>query len=461
MRRLFPRANSLVLILSALICISARAQSIVVTPIHSFSSHDAGGTIQTEPTSLFLGKFDGSLYGVTYQDQTNGTIFTVKTDGSGYAVLHSFALGEENPVASAWGPAQGYLIPGVIQGDDGLLYGTTPSGGTNNAGTFFRLNPNGTGYTVLRHFSNPDGNPANLIQGSDGMFYGAGNFVFKIAANGSNFTVLHPFANSIEGSAPAGLIQGIDGVLYGTTFLGGTNGNGALFSIDTNGTNFKVLHTFQNAEGANSAAALIQGSDGALYGTLSDYAVAGTGAIFKINTNGNNFAILHKFAGAPNDGSNPLGSLVEGPNQVLYGTAYTGGKTLGTIFKIGMDGNGYVSLYYFTNATPLGVKPITGLVRDPVNPGVFYGTTSENGNPTTGSVFTTLINPPLTITPVISQTASNQAVLFWPQWAGTYTLQSTTNIASGNWTPVTNSVPVFGAQVTTTNPSVFYRLVSP
>ena len=452
----------LVLAVSGLICISSRAQNVILTPIHTFSSHDASsGTVSTEPISLFVGKFDGSLYGITYRDQTNGSIFTVKTDGSGYAVLHPFALGDENPNVSGYGPGQGYLTPSLVQGSDGILYGTTVGGGTNNAGTFFRLNPNGTGYTVLRNFPNSDGSPANLIQGSDGMFYGAGNSVFKIDANGSNYTVLHYFSASSDGFAPGGLTQGRDGVLYGTTFLGGTNGNGALFSVDTNGASFKVLHTFQSTEGANSAAALFQGSDGALYGTLSDYATVGTGAIFKINTNGDNFMILHKFAGAPNDGSNPLGSLAEGTNQVLYGTTYVGGKTSGTIFKIGLDGGNYASLYYFTNGTPLGVKPITGLVRDPVNPSVFYGTTSDGESPLTGSIFAALVSPPLAVTPVISQTASNQAVLFWPRWAGTYSLQSTTNLASGNWTTVTDALPVFGVQVTTTNPAVFYRLVSP
>jgi uncharacterized repeat protein (TIGR03803 family) len=458
----FRRMNSLlVLAVAGLICTSSHAQNMVVAPIHTFSSRDAAGGVPTEPISLFVGKFDGALYGVTYKDQTNGSIFTVKTDGSGYAVLHSFALGDEIPNASGYGPGQGYLTPSVVQGNDGVLYGTTPGGGTNNSGTFFKLNPNGTGYTVLRNFPSTDGSPGNLIQGSDGLLYGAGNSVFKVDINGSNYTVLHSFTDIADGFAPAGLVQGRDGVLYGTTFLGGTNGNGTLFSVDTNGASFKVLHTFQNTEAANSAAGLIQGSDGALYGTLSDYATAGAGAIFKVNSNGDNFMIMHKFAGGPNDGSNPLGSLVEGTNQVLYGTAYAGGRTLGTIFKIGLDGSNYASLYYFTNGTSLGVKPITGLAKDPANPSVFYGTTSDSGSPLTGSIFAALVSPLLSVTPVISQTVSNQAVLFWPRWAGTYSLQSTTNIASGNWTTVTDAVPVFGVQVTTTNPAVFYRLVSP
>ena len=180
-----------------------------------------------------------------------------------------------------------------------------------------------------------------------------------------------------------------------------------------------------------------------------------------MSTNGDNFTILHTFAGAPNDGALPLGALVEGAGQVLYGTTYGGGKNLGTVFKIGMNGSGYAPLYYFTNGAPPGTKPITGLVKARDNSDVFYGTTSAGLTTNTGTIFAALVNPPVSITPVVSQTATNQTVIFWPSWAGTYTVQSTTNIASGNWVNVSNGTPVFGIQVTSTNPAMFYRLVSP
>ena len=446
------------LVLSALIvCESGSAQSIVVTPIHTFNSHEST-SVATDPISLFIGKFDGSLYGVTYRDQTNGTIFSLKADGSGYAVLHSFAPGEEAIAGAGFVPGQGYPTPSVLQGNDGNLYGTTPKGGANDSGTFFRLNPNGSGYTVLHEFTAADGGPGVLIQASGGAFYGAGAGIFKIDGNGNNYTVLYSFTNSADGFALASLAQGSDGVLYGATVLGGAYGSGTVFSIATNGTGFKVLHSFAGVDGGNPSS-LIQGSDGALYGTTSGtYGITNT--IFKIGTNGDGFLTLRTFINASNGGFDPLGALVEGASQVLYGTTYEGNIN-GTVFKIGMDGSGYSSLYNFTNATAVGAKPITGLVKDPNNAGVFYGTTSTGGGPSTGSVFAALIYPPITITPVVSQTASNQTVVFWPKWAGTYALQSTTNIASSNWVNVSDGTPVFGVQVTSTNPAVFYRLVSP
>ena len=64
--------------------------------------------------------------------------------------------------------------------------------------------------------------------------------------------------------------------------------------------------------------------------------------------------------------------------------------------------------------------------------------------------------------PVTSQMLGNQVSLFWPGWALNYVLQSTTNLASGDWVNVTNGVPVTGVQLPNpTNTSTFYRLVAP
>src|SRR5947199_251956 len=86
---------------------------------------------------------------------------------------------------------------GVIQADNGLLYGTTSEGGASNAGTIFRLNPTG-------------GNATNL-------------YTFGLVAG--------------DGKSPMALVQGSDGVLYGTTLSGGTNNNsGTTYKINKDGT---------------------------------------------------------------------------------------------------------------------------------------------------------------------------------------------------------------------------------
>src|SRR5207249_867233 len=87
---------------------------------------------------------DGALYGTTEFGPTSaGVVFKLNKDGSGYRVLYGFggnAVDGGNPRV------------GVIEGTDGVLYGTTPVGGTNSGGTVFKLNKDGSGYQTLYHF---------------------------------------------------------------------------------------------------------------------------------------------------------------------------------------------------------------------------------------------------------------------------------------------------------------------
>jgi len=93
--------------------------------------------------------------------------------------------------------------------------------------------------------------------------------------------------------------------------------------------------------------------------------------------------------------------------------------------------------------------------------GALYGTIYLGGSGAQGLLFALLVNPPLTITPVGSQTAGNQTAVFWPSWALNYTLQTSTNLANGPWTTVTNTIPVTGVQFTNHQPAAFFRLVQP
>jgi uncharacterized repeat protein (TIGR03803 family) len=113
----------------------------------------------------------------------------------------------------------GYPYAGLIQGTDGALYGTASSGGSNDYGTVFKLNPDGTGFTVLLSldYFTTGGTPyAGLIQGTDGALYGTASrggssgygTVFKLNPDGTGFTVLANFDGSTTGGSPfAGLVQ--------------------------------------------------------------------------------------------------------------------------------------------------------------------------------------------------------------------------------------------------------------
>lgn len=111
-------------------------------------------------------------------------------------------------------------------------------------------------FTVLHNFTNsPDGAAPYLGGGmvlSGNTLFGTtqrgGSFgkgtVFSVNTDGSDYTILHNFTGGSDGSIPPSGLASYSNTLFGTTLLGGTNGSGIVFSINTNGSNFMVLHTF-------------------------------------------------------------------------------------------------------------------------------------------------------------------------------------------------------------------------
>jgi uncharacterized repeat protein (TIGR03803 family) len=133
---------------------------------------------------------------------------------------------------------------GLVQATDGNLYGTTVNGGANGPyyGTAFKITPSGTLTTV---------------------------YSFCSQINHGNCT---------DGQNPrAGLVQGTDGSFYGTTNRGGAHNNkclsrfrgcGTVFKITRSGTLIK-LHSFDQTDGNNPVAGLVQGTDGSFYATTT------------------------------------------------------------------------------------------------------------------------------------------------------------------------------------------------
>ena len=348
---------------------------------------------------------DGNLYGTTSDcdggevgENVLGTIFKIDTSGSTFTILHSFAGGSEgqNPEAP------------LIQASDGYLYGATLRGGgggcPEGCGTIFKIDTTGSTFTTLYSFATgSDGrNPvAGLIQGTDGNLYGTAAFgargaefphtgtVFKIDTSGSTFTILHSFSGGSEGQNPeAPLIQASDGYLYGATLRGGgggcPEGCGTIFKIDTSGSTFTTLHSFDyHTDGAYPYGGLMQGSDGNLYGTTFYGAGDDIGTIFKIDTEGTTFETLYHFTFI--DGSNPRGCLIQDADGSLYGTTVVGGPNFdhGTIFKIDPDGSILTTLHNFAGAD--GAWPYGGVIK--ASDGYLYGTTLVGGANGAGVIF--------------------------------------------------------------------------
>jgi uncharacterized repeat protein (TIGR03803 family) len=152
--------------------------------------------------------------------------------------------------------------------------------------------------------------------------------------------------------SPSGtLFEGSDGFIYGTTRAGGGLwSSGCVFRFSKGGfTDITVLHSFGDCEvgGAEPRAGVIEGSDGALYGTtyLNNVVPAGgcglvdtRGTVFRLSRDGTNFTTLKFFAGIDGDGSGPEAGLLLGKDGVLYGTTNAGGDTgHGTVFALYPD----------------------------------------------------------------------------------------------------------------------------
>jgi uncharacterized repeat protein (TIGR03803 family) len=69
--------------------------------------------------------------------------------------------------------------------------------------------------------------------------------------------------------------------LYGTTQTGGDPGYGTVFEINTNGTGFTTLHSFNQSDGATPYAGVIF-SGGVLYGTTYEGGTTDAGTVFNL-----------------------------------------------------------------------------------------------------------------------------------------------------------------------------------
>jgi uncharacterized repeat protein (TIGR03803 family) len=226
----------------------------------------------------------GSLiYGTTARDcasnSPNGTIFALNPATKTQTVLYSFAGGSDGAT-----PLAGLTLV------NGVLYGTTSSGGANNVGTIFSFNP---------------------------------------ATNTK--TTLYSFVPATDGTFPQATLATANGLLYGTTYAGGPNYAGGVFSFDPATNTETNLHSFNGRdEGQNPLAPLLF-VHGALYGTTSNGGSGGVGTVFAIDATTGREKLIHSFSGA--DGEGPIGALSFRAG-LFTGTTYRGGGFgTGTIYQ--------------------------------------------------------------------------------------------------------------------------------
>jgi uncharacterized repeat protein (TIGR03803 family) len=376
-------AHGLVIGFSVLICMTSAlvnpsdSQAAAYSILHNFVGGADDGFQPCYGGPVLSGS---ALYGMTQGGRRNpgvydyfGALYKINTDGTGYQILHDFESGWDGT-----SPQSSLALSGST------LYGFTAGGGGYNGGTVFKIDASGGGYQVLKRFSMDDdqcipyGPP--LISGS--TLYGLHSStsldprkgaIFAMNLDGGEYRLLYEFAGKPDdGSHPYGSLTLVGSTLYGMTYTGGKydidgggSGYGVIFKINTDGSNYQVLHHFEGfpTDGTHPYGSLtLVGSK--LYGMTSSGGPIGGGVIFSINLDGSEYRVLFDLQNASIAG--PCGSLTVLGGK-LYGTARWGGAGggNGAIFRINPDGTGCSVLHIFKadqgdGGDPLGDVTFSG-----------------------------------------------------------------------------------------------------
>ena len=337
---------------------------------------------------------------------------------------------------------------GLVSDAAGNLFGTTATGGANDAGTVFELVNSGSVSspvysdppTTLYSFTGVGSDGANpyagLLSDASGNLFGTTEYggadgigtIFELVNDGSGgYTeqTLYSFAGDANTANPVGgLISDAAGDLFGTTqysvsAFGSPRGPGTVFELVNTGTvsnpiyssTLTTLWSFSFSEGSNPLAGVISDPAGDLFGTTQNTGAYGWGTVFELVNTGTvsnpvySEQTLYSFSDN-SDSGNPYSGLIRDAAGNLFGTT-EGGNTYGSVFELVNSGS--VSSPVYTTLTKLwsftggddGRNPEAGLISDAA--GDLFGTTSRGGTNGGGTVFE-LVN---------SGTASN------PDYSGT------------------------------------------
>jgi uncharacterized repeat protein (TIGR03803 family) len=285
------RLTNVLAILTLSTAFTAYAAGEPPVAVHTFLCQGAEGEGRCPkggaPTSIIQGS-DGNFYGTASQtiqqaERAGGLVFSLTPQGH-FTVLYKFIAGKDQNFPAGQDPAQ------LVEGSDGMLYGTTQLGGVNDLGTVFRLNRDGSGFRVIHSFCDDCGDgydPLGMTASANGVVYGA--TFYSGSSNcecGTIFSVdtatgTYKFLKQTE-RAPSNPLAGSNGMVYWTVV-----GDLFIYNQSTGNIqriNLKLPKGLINFPG--TASSLVFGANGNLYGI---YGAAGKGSgLFEIQPNGSN-----------------------------------------------------------------------------------------------------------------------------------------------------------------------------
>lgn len=257
-------------------------------------------------------------------------------------------------------------------------------------------------YSVLHYFTgdtsdgfNPVDAPTAIGSTLYGVASGGGSnydgALYAMNTDGSGYQLVYNFAGYfVDGSNPRAAPVAVGSTLYGMTSTGGLSGlGGTVFTINADGSGYQILRLFGFTGGPGPDGGLPYGSPTVsgttLYGATLMGGTANYGTLFKMNTDGSAYQVFHTFTGGSFDGAYPYCTLTLS-GSTLYGTTGGGGTgedgSGGTLFKINADGTGFQLLHSFSGPegeTPLGSLTLSG--------SFLYGMTPYGGSNGVGTVF--------------------------------------------------------------------------
>ena len=441
----------------------AHSQSPTISVLHYFTNYSDGG----QPLAGVI-LVSNTLYGTTFQGGTNGNgiTYALNTDGSDYRVLYQFSA-----LASVQGSGEhptnfdGASPRGGLRCLGHTLFGTTSQGGLKENGTFFSINLDGSSFANRYNFVGPTqswqslDSPSGDLLPDGSTFYGTAvvgydslGGVYALGTNG-DYNSIYSFSDRLaNGDGPTGGLALLGDTLYGMTVLGGRQGLGNIFAVNTNGSSFAQVFSFPSYawDGAIFAYTNYSGYSpvgqlaavgNKLIGMTQYGGTGGSGTVFSINPDGTGLTVLHAFTatGAGNtniDGANPLTDLIAG-GALLYGSTPAGGVNgSGVIFSLKPDGSQFTVLHHM-NGPVDGYAPNKLLLSG----NHVYGTTRGGGLYSYGTVFSLpVVPPPVVISGALISGAGTFTMDFSGAPNSTNLVQVTTNLTIPGWQTISTNI---------------------